>query len=263
MMASTHYDANTVISVARQLAVEVAGAKAYPDLVAELGDARLHGYLLRFVDPFVTASLDDVRLDPCTIATLQMMFACVWRLLDSSLDQDVRPGLKVTPSVINGISERAVATAGKYNVAIDGSIEMLAEMVRYHDVEKSGRVRFKDIHRRCSPLFVVPMATMAEPASFIPLYASYLNLVGFVHDVHDVLKDTRRGEITVPVRILHRVFHSRPFTARTSASYFSICGKIILSRLARVRAASQAEGAFNVLLDELSDYGRECLGDPK
>lgn len=229
---------------------------------------RRDSYLLRFALPLAELSGWPNEVDlklPDALAT-HLLWCLTWRRIDDLVDAPPQ-----TCANTHQVAEMAVMVAraaafhqrvaSRYQLtALEEAEGLLRLTCQIAAGERTAPVPLDHIWERASPFLIAPRYLLQLSAEKERVYCSYLNLVGLLHDAHDVARDLEAGLRTLPTQWLSEIDGARVFRPEVLQQWFTRIATELERAIDEVRAScgSQDWPVLSVLIAEADEYRREA-----
>lgn len=235
----------------------------------EMPDAGLRrdSYLLRFALPLAELSGWPTQVDlklPDALAA-HLLWCLTWRRIDDLVDEPPQ-----TRANTHQVAEMAVMVAraaalhqrvaSRYQLcALEEAEGLLRLTCQVAAGERSAPVPLDHIWERASPFLIAPRYLLELTAEKERVYCSYLNLVGLLHDAHDVARDLEAGLCTLPAQWLSEIDGKRVFRPEVLQRWFTRIATELKHAIDEVRGGCVGQDwpFLNVLIAEADEYRRE------
>lgn len=235
----------------------------------EVAEARLRrdSYLLRFALPLAELSGWPTQVDLKLVDALSahLLWCLTWRRIDDLVDLPPQ-----TRSNTDQVGEMAVMVAraaalhqriaSRHQLSIPDDLEGLLRLTcQVAAGERYAPVALDHIWERASPFIIAPRYLLELSAEKERVYCSYLNLVGLLHDAHDVARDLEAGLCTLPTQWLREIDGTRAFRPEVLQRWFTRIASELKHAIDEVRdgCVGQDWPVLNVLIAEADEYQRE------
>jgi len=235
----------------------------------EMPDARLRrdSYLLRFVLPLAELSGWPTQVDlklPDALAS-HLLWCLTWRRIDDLVDEPSQPRVNTDQvAEVAVMVARAAAlhqrVASRYQFCdLEGVEDLLRLTCQVAAGERSAPVAQDHIWQRASPFLIAPRYLLELTSEKERVYCSYLNLVGLLHDAHDVARDLEAGLCTLPIQWLTEIDGKRVFRPEVLQQWFTRIATELKHAIDEVRSGCVGQDwpVLNVLIAEADEYRSE------
>jgi hypothetical protein len=143
---------------------------------------------------------------------------------------------------------------------VEGAEDMIRLTCEVAAGERAAPISLEGIWARASPFLIAPRYLLELSDEREGLYRAYLNLVGLLHDAHDVASDLEAGIRTLPTRWLSEIDAARVFRPDVFQSWFTRVAAELGRAIGEVRGrcADRDWPVINVLLAEAEEYRCEA-----
>jgi hypothetical protein len=238
------------------------------ELDTENARLRRDSYLLRFVLPLAELSGWPAEIDSKLPDALSahLLWCLTWRRIDDLVDEFSQPRVD-TGQVAETVAMTARAAALHQRVKDrhqlvgleEESEELLRLTCQVAEGERSAPVEIEHIWERAAPFLIVPRQLLNLSDEKEGIYRSYLNLVGLMHDAHDVARDLEAGLHTLPIQWLIEIDETRVFRPEVLQQWFSRIAIELKGASDNIRRACDGHDwpILKLLIEEADEYRRE------